>query len=140
MKKSVKIVAWIWAGLFSAYLTIVGLVFLASHPALIRWDKVPIVSVFFTLNMQRSFGVDVSRFTEPITWDQIETEPVVEWRIWDKRRDVFWFDHLTPYTLQLLKHHMKKNSLGIVPGKYVFETTNTFEEVLEILEFVPVEE
>lgn len=100
----------------------------------VRWDKVPFISIFVKLNVYQIFTVDASVCTEPIAWNQLDDSP-------DEWTDEYgyWFDHIQWYSKYLLKKYMRSNHLAIVPGEYVFETSMSFEEIIEELNFVSSE-
>lgn len=95
----------------------------------IRWDKVPVIGPMLVLGPTKYFGI--SAYSEPITWNQLQERP----EDYDPYNP--WFDFINGYTIKLLEEYMKNNNLAIVPKEYLLETSNTFEELLEVLEFVP---
>lgn len=103
--------------------------------AVIRLDKIPIVS-FFVLEKPGSSGTgfDATSCSQPITWEQIDNPPS------DFDKSELWL-YLNDYTKWLLKHYMKKNNLAIVPLNYCFlESDWNFDKVLETFEFVSLDE
>ena len=124
------------ACMISAVVLIVSMGFGGYHlarKAIIRFDKIPIVGVFF-LELDKPAGFDATVCKDVITWDELQNPPPEFDAVHNN-----WF-YLNPYTLWLLENYMKDNNLGIVPGDYPdFHLSADFDECLDTFEFTELE-
>ena len=112
------------------------LIFLIISIPKVRWDKVPLAGGWILGIELWSSSFDASYINEPITWEQLDVEPID----WDEKGIGSWFS-VNTYTRNLLKDYMKQNNLGIVPNNWPdFKFRANLEECLETFDFVELGE
>ena len=87
------------------------------------------------MGFEKSFVVNAYIYDSPITADMLRSEPK-DW----PADEGYWFDFINAYSLRLLRQHMVKNQLAIVPNRYILKNTMRLEELIEVLDFVKIHE
>lgn len=99
----------------------------------IRWDKIPYFGPIFILGYRQI--IQISPYTKPITWDQLSQEAPDDY---DPYNYLYKYG-INNYSRNMLAEYMRENNLAIVPKEYVLDRSSTFEELLEVFEFMPVD-